>query len=70
MPDIVGVRFSRTGHIHYFDPSKLDLSLGDRVVVETEDGQREGEVVITPDQFLFSDFRGPLSPVLRKNERP
>ena len=66
MTSIAGVRFSRSGRVHYVDPSNLDLSAGDRVIVETEDGPREGHVVIAPEQVLHSDLRGPLDPVLRK----
>ena len=66
MPGLVGVRFSRSGPVHYFAPGDLGLSVGDRVVVETEDGEREAGVVIAPQQVLYSDLRGPLDPVLRR----
>ena len=66
MPAIVGVRFKRGGRIHFFDPANLDLAVGDRVVLETADGTREGSVAIAPSQVLHSDLRGPLDPVLRK----
>ena len=64
---IVGVRLVPAGRLHYFDASGLDLSTGDRVVVETEDGQGEGQVAISPGQVLYSDLRGPLFRVLRKS---
>ena len=63
--NIVGVRFKGAGRVHYFDPADLDLAVGDRVVVETEDGPREGQVAISPSQVIHSDLRGPLFPVLR-----
>ena len=66
MPGLVGVRFGRSGPVHYFDPGDLDLSAGDRVLVEAEDGPREASVVIAPQQVLYSDLRGPLDPVLRR----
>ena len=50
----------------YFDPGDHDLSIGDRVLVETDDGCREAEVVIEPGQVAYSDLRGPMNPVLQK----
>ena len=64
--EVVGVRFARAGKVEYFDPSGLELSAGDEVLVETEDGPREGRVVIAPAQVVHSDLRGPLEPVLSK----
>ena len=65
MPGLVGVRFGRSGPVRYFDPRGLDLSAGDRVMVETEDGDRAATVVIAPRQVLYSALRGPLDPVLQ-----
>ena len=64
MAEIVGVRFLPSGQVHYFHPGGHDLAVGDLVRVETDDGPREGRVVIAPDQVLYSDLRGPLNPVL------
>ncbi len=66
VPEVVGVRFARAGKVEYFDPSGIELSAGDKVLVETEDGPKEGRVVIAPAQVVHSDLRGPLEPVLRK----
>ncbi len=63
---VVGVRFNAIGPVHYCDPGNLDLSVGDRVLVESEDGPREANVVIAPEQVLFSDLRGTLDPALQK----
>ena len=68
MAEIVGVRFLPSDRVHYFDPGDHSLSVGDLVRIETDDGPKEGQVVIAPDQVLFSDLRGPLSPVLGKVE--
>ena len=68
MGEVVGVRFRRSGPVRYFDPAGLDLSVGDRVVVQTEEGPQEGWVVVAPGQVLHSDLRGPLDPVLRREE--
>ena len=43
-----------------------DLTVGDRVLVETDSGPREAVVAIAPAQVLYSDLRGKLAPVLRK----
>ena len=64
---IVGVRLRPAGRLHYFDATGFDLSSGDCVVVETEDGEREGRVAIFPGQVLYSDLRGPLFRVIRKS---
>ena len=66
--NIVGVRLERYGPVNFCDPSDIDLKVGDRVVVETEDGEREAEVVIAPGQVLYSAVRGTAGPVLRKIE--
>ena len=66
MPTLTGVRFMPSDKVQYFDASGIRLAAGDRVVVETWDGEREGTVVIAPEQVLRSDLRGPLSPILRK----
>ena len=66
MTAVVGVRFTRAGRVCYFDPGDHDLSIGDRVLVETDDGCREAEVVIEPGQVAYSDLKGPMNPVLQK----
>lgn len=38
MITVVGVRFKAAGKIYYFDPEKLDLDIGDCVIVETARG--------------------------------
>ena len=63
---IVGVRFGPAGRLHYFDATGFDLSTGDAVVVETDDGPRDGRVAVSPGQVLYSDLRGPMFRVLRK----
>lgn len=70
MARVVGVRFGSWGPVHYFDPAGHELAVGDRVIVEVDDGTQEGRVVIAPGQVLYSDLRGPLDPVLRKVDGP
>ena len=64
--NIVGVRFRPAGLVRYFDPGDEDLTVGDRVLVESDDGPREAVVAIAPAQVLYSDLRGELAPVLGK----
>lgn len=68
MLNIAGVRFQPSGLVHYFDAGDLQLEPGDTVEVETEDGPVRGRVVFTPQQLVYSDLKGPLSPVLVRVE--
>ena len=61
---VTGVRFERGGDVAYFDASGFDLSVGDLVTVDTDDGPREGRVVIAPSQVVHCDLRGDMDPVL------
>lgn len=66
MADVVGVRFKRTGRIYYFDPSGIELEMGERVVVETSRGSELGKVAIAPSPAVASELTRPLKPVVRK----
>jgi cell fate regulator YaaT (PSP1 superfamily) len=50
MITVAGVTFKTAGKIYDFDSSMLDLAVGDRVIVETEQGQGFGIVVRPPEQ--------------------
>ena len=65
MAVIVGVRFSRSGRVHYSDASQLVVNVGNHVEVETDDGPRQATVIIGSGQVAHSDMRGPLPKVLR-----
>ena len=64
--NLVGIRLRPLDPVQYFSPGDEDLAVGDRVLVETEIGPREGLVAIAPAQVLYSEVRGPLVPVLGK----
>lgn len=64
--EIVGVRFTPSGRVYFFAPGNVEVSVGDRVEVETDLGHREGTVVITPDKVRYSLLRGELDTVVRK----
>jgi len=66
MADVVGVRFKRTGRVYYFDPSDIELKVGDRVVVETARGLELGEVVIAPSKVPAGELNKPLKSVVRQ----
>ena len=64
MPEIVGVRFKRSGRVYYFDPNNLDLAVDDWVIVETTKGREIGRVVLSPTQVEESEIAEPLKPVM------
>lgn len=51
MKNIVGVRFRKLGKIYFFNPQFLTLRKGELVIVDTEDGEEIGTVVI-PNRML------------------
>lgn len=63
---MVGVRFGPSDKIQYFDSSGIELEAGDRVLVQTPDGVREGVIAIAAGQVIFSDLRGPMDVVVQK----
>lgn len=65
MPEIVGVRFKRTGRVYYFDPNNLPLNVDDWVIVETTKGREIGRVIISPRQVEESELTEPLKPILQ-----
>ena len=68
MAQIVGIRFKRAGKIYYFDPSEIEVTVDDHVLVETTRGLEVGRVVISPKEVAASDVVKPLKPVVRKAE--
>lgn len=66
MPVVVGVVFKTAGKNYYFDPDKLDLKLGDNVIVKTSKGTEFGEVVTAPENVPEEEISVPLKKVLRK----
>ncbi len=66
MPSLVGVRFKISDNVHFFDSGEFDLEVGERVIVDSEEGHREGFVVIGTRQVLFSELRGPMLAVLER----
>ncbi len=65
MADIVGVVFHSGAKVYYFDPAGLELSRGDRVVVQTSKGTEIGQVVDPPHVVDDSEIRAQLKRVTR-----
>lgn len=65
MKNIVGVRFKKLGKIYFFNPKQLRVKKGDKVIVETAQGEEYGEVMI-PNRIVEDDkIIEPLKKVLR-----
>ncbi len=65
MADIVGVVFHSGVKVYYFDPAGLELSRGDRVVVQTTKGTEIGQVVEPPHAADDSEIKAQLKKVTR-----
>ena len=65
MKNIIGVRFKKLGKIYFFNPKKLRIRKGDKVIVETAQGEEYGEVMI-PNRWVEDDkIVTPLKRVIR-----
>ena len=62
---LTGVRFGRSGRVHYCDAGQLDVKLNDQVIVETNRGLDVGRVVIAPQQVIYDEIDQPLDSILR-----
>ncbi len=65
MADVVGVVFHNGIKVYYFDPAGLELSRGDRVVVQTSKGSEIGQVVDPPHVVDDSEIQAQLKRVTR-----
>ncbi|MSQ11598.1 MAG: hypothetical protein EXR48_02700 [Dehalococcoidia bacterium] len=64
---LTGVRFTRSGPVRYCAAGDLELAVHDRVLVQTDSGEAEGTVVITPQQLVHCDLAATdLPTVVRK----
>ncbi len=66
MPIVTGVLFKRAGKTYYFNPDKLNLKVGDRVIVKTSRGVEMGEVVLVPHEVSKENISQPLKKVIRR----
>jgi cell fate regulator YaaT (PSP1 superfamily) len=65
MTRIVGIRFRGGGKVYFFDAGELELSLMEKVIVETERGLSVGTVAIPPRGQEDPPQDIPLKPILR-----
>ena len=65
MKKIIGVRFKKLGKIYFFNPGNLKIKKGDKVIVETAQGEEYAEVLI-PNRVVDDEkVILPLKKVLR-----
>lgn len=65
MIKVVGVRFKDTGKMYYFDPNSLEISAGDKVVVETARGVECGFAATGVKEISEDEVVSPLKPIKR-----
>ena len=62
----IGVRFKQVGKIYYFSPNGIELSCGDKLIVETIRGVECGEVALVDKEIEENELSSPLKPIIRK----
>ena len=62
----MGVRIQRSGTIIYIDPGDLVINVKDQVLIDFNGSLVTVEVVIGPEQLLYSELRNPLKNVIKK----
>ncbi len=65
MHRVVGVRFRGTSKSYYFNPLKLNIVKGDRVIVETARGVEYGDVTKGIHEVSDQEIVAPLKSILR-----
>lgn len=65
MKNIVGVRFKKLGKIYFFNPKGLRVRKGDKVIVETAQGEEYGEIMIANRLVEDDKIIAPLKKVIR-----
>ena len=63
--NIIGIRFKKLGKIYFFNPKGLKVKIGDKVIVETTQGEELAEVLI-PNRYVEDEkIIAPLKKVVR-----
>jgi cell fate regulator YaaT (PSP1 superfamily) len=65
MINVVGIEFSSSNRIYYFDPNGLEVSKNDKVIVETERGLQLGIVKNENKEVSKDKIVLPVKPILR-----
>lgn len=63
--NVVGVRFVPGGRVQWFDSGEGDYAVGERVIVDSDRGQRLGWIGVAPTRRAMRDSRG-LRRVVRR----
>ncbi len=66
MPEVVAVKFKTSNKLYYFDPSEIQFSIGDGVIVETARGVEYGSIAAANMNVAADKIVQPLKPVMRK----
>ncbi|WP_018248318.1 PSP1 domain-containing protein [Orenia marismortui] len=64
--EVVGATFKKAGKIYYFNPSDLEINVGDKIIAETSRGIELGEVVIDSKEVNQENLDYKLKAVKRK----
>lgn len=65
MTEVVSVKFKDTGKSYYFSPNGKTVQIGEKVVVETQNGNELGIIAEANHQINDEDIVSPLKKVLR-----
>ncbi len=65
MTDVVGVRFSTSCKVYFFDPLDFDIKRNDDVIVETARGLEFGHVMLGRTAMEDEKITQPLKPIIR-----
>jgi cell fate regulator YaaT (PSP1 superfamily) len=72
MIEVVGIKFKEDEKIYYYNPQKMHMEKGEKCLVETMDGSRDGEVALAnfflePDK-IYAPLRRILEYLVDKQE--
>lgn len=65
MIDVVSIKFKNRGKCYFFDPGKLDIKTGDKVIVETSKGLEIADCSRGNHEVMETAVVQPLRPVIR-----
>ena len=66
MHSVIGIEFSNSNRIYYFDPNGMEVKKGDQIIVETERGLQLGIVRKEKEELSSDKLVAPLKPIIRK----
>lgn len=66
MYSVIGIEFSNSNRIYFFDPNGIEVSKNDKIIVETERGLQLGIVRKEKKEVSGEKIVLPLKPIIRK----